>query len=443
MKNVLIITHDFAPLGGGGVMRTVKFVKYLPQFGWMPTVITADIPIPESAKDYALLEELNEKVQIYRTRAPEKFGIEKGLIKKANSSKISKGKFLLRILIIWKWVKDNIQKFFFIPDRCALWIPFAYKKCKEIVKSKKIDVIYTTSPPVSAHMIGYLLKGRTKIPWVMDFRDLWFDHIVFGPKNKYRKWIERWLEKRFIKNADHIITVTDSMKENILLRHPKESSKITTISNGYDAEIFERATTSPYINPKKLTITYTGSLQNYQTPEYFLKALKDLITKKGNLKNEIEIIFAGTMQDKYQKIFGYPPLSEIVHYVGFLSYQESVNLLCSSDISLLIIYEELGGASFLTGKLFDYIAAKKPILALVPEGIAADFIRSEKLGAVVQPKNVKEIKFTLEKFYSMWKKNKHINWNVNENTLELFTRKNLTQKLRNILEKIRRTGVST
>lgn len=433
MRKVLIITHDFPPLGGGAVLRAQKFAKYLPQFGWLPIIVTADIPV--SVEDKSLLDELDSRIKIFRVPSPEKFGIERGLDNKASAGNIVKRKLFSNFFIIWRLLKNRILLNFFIPDRYMFWIPFAYKKCRQIIREEKIDVIYTSSPPISAHFIGYLLKRATKLPWVMDCRDLWLNHIIFAPKTFFGKLIGRRLERKFIFLADKVISATPPITEDFIYRYGR-NEKFITITNGYDKEVFDcchessyQQDTLRYKTKDKFTIVYTGSLSNYQTPEYFLKAVVELFTEYSELRDNFEIIFAGGIQQDY---VAFPAIK----FVGFLPYKESVNLICSADVLLLIIYESGISNSILTGKIFDYIGACKPILALIPSGAASDLIKNEKLGLVVSPKDIAGIKRSIFEFYNKWREKKLYTEADYDKLSKSFDRKELTYKLSKILNEV-------
>ncbi|MDD2889364.1 MAG: glycosyltransferase family 4 protein [bacterium] len=426
MENILIIVYHFPPMGGGAVLRTQKFVKYLPQFGLMPTVVTANIPA--SIKDDTLLEELDKRIEIFRTITFEKFGIEKNLNEKIHENKKAKRTLLLKLLIIWKFFKNTIVNNFFIPDKYVGWTIFAYKKCKEIIKKQQIDMIYSSSPPVSTHLVAYLLKCHEKIPWVMDYRDLWLNHNILGPKTKFSKFINNKVEKKFISRADKVISATTTITEDFIDRY-KKNNKFITITNGYDKERFDNNHISKYKTKNKFTIVYSGSFSNYQTPEYFLIAIKELLLEYNDFKSDIEIIFAGSVEKNHL-------VSSIVNFIGFIPYKDAVDLICSADVLLLTIYELQCSKSVLTTKLFDYIGAQKPILALIPSGIASEMIKDEKLGVVVSPNNIQDIKRAILGLYMKWKEKKLYTGANYSMLAKKFDRKQLTYELSKVLKEV-------
>lgn len=434
-KRVLIISYYFPPLYSSGGIRIFKFAKYLPQVGWEPVVVTVKIALGVPT-DNTLLEELNKKIQIFRVNNPLNFGIERGINKKISNKVGFKSRLLSKSLNLWKCIKNIISLLFLVPDSFICWALLAYRTGNRIIKEQKIDVVYTTSIPVSTHVVGCLLSRKNKIPWVMEFRDLWFNHVIFAPRKRWRIFIEKKLEKRFFKYANSIIAVTSTILEYFTSSYPNVRNKFATITNGYDSDNFKRAKPSVYKVKDKFTIVYTGTLLDYQTPIYFFEALESLVNENPDVLANIEVVFAGGMALHYQERFSKPPLSSVIKFLGLLPYQEAINLTYSGDTLLLIVYEEMGGNSILTNKLFEYIGARKPILALVPQGVAADLIESEKLGAVVSPRDIQGIKLAILKLYKKWQEKKLYTEANYDRISKKFDRKTLTYKLSKIFDEV-------
>lgn len=435
MKRVLLITYDFPPLGGGAVLRTQKFAKYLPKFGWEPVIVTAKKPI--YGGDESLLKELGAGVNIYRVYSPEKFGIEKNLSKNFVGGNKIKRSLFSNLLGLWCFLKNRIIVNLLVPDRCIGWVPFAYKECRRIIKEQKIDIIYTSSPPISAHLVGYLLKRTMKVPWVMDYRDLWLSHIIFTPKWFPGKLAGYLLEKAFISRADKVISATVPITEDFLRRYGdvkglkarRSSEKFITITNGYDKEVFEHIYKTSFSKKaeNKFTIVYSGSLSNYQSAGYFIKAVNELISKHSDLRDDLEIIFSGGIEERYSS-------EAEIKFLGFLSYEESARLMSSADVLLLVIYESSISGSIFTTKIFDYIGARRPILGLIPDGVAADLMRNEDLGIVVSPRDISGIKSAILDLYGRWKEKKLYMEADYDKLSKEFSREYLTRKLSEVLQ---------
>ena len=408
LKNVLVIAYHYPPLGGGGVFRTLKFTKYLPQFGFKPYVLTvknAMYPI----RDPTLLEEIPPEVKIFRA-----FSLEHKL-------------FLMPF-----WALKTTPKWIFIPDVNIGWLPFAVRQGEKIVKEENIDVIYATAPVYTSLLIGYLLKKKTGKPLVVDFRDPWTQNVFMKFPSKLHKKIEEKMEKIVLKLADHIITTTEPMTLKLIDKYPFTKGKCTTITNGFDAEDFKNLKRYGY--GERFTITYVGQLYGLRSSKYFLTAIKELIEEKKELRRNVQVLFVGHSSKKTEEVVKEYKLHDIVKFVGYLAHKRTLEFMINSDILLLIIaaeeaIEEKTGPLMVPGKLYEYLAAKRPILALIPEGVAANLIKSTKTGIVVLPKDINSIKQAILKLFQEWKRG---SLGTIRSDITKYDRKALTEKLAKI-----------
>jgi len=440
MKKVLIITYLFPPLGGVGVQRTIKFVKYLPNYGWQPIVLTVKKP-EYWIEDPSLETEIPKTAKVYRTAS---FELEKlhNIIKnllETLSAKIEK--FLFKKINLINAIDWRLKKFFstinswlFIPDRKIGWLPFAMLRGWWIIKKEKIDVIFTTSPPNSVHLIGYLLKKLTGKPLVVDFRDPWTQGIYWNPVTEIHKKIEEFMENAILRSADKVISVLGDIGNDLMTKYSLLDSKrkFITIPNGFDPDDFK-----VNVNPKnsKFTITYTGVFYGRQTPLYFLNALRELIDERKEIEKEIQVIFVGKLSNFYKDKIKQLSLNKIVKYVGYVPHQKSIEFILNSDVLLLIIGSGEGSDRIYTGKIFEYLAANKPILALIPEGAAANLIALTKSGVVVPPENVGSIK---QAIYNLYLRHKvgDLKVDSDRSLIQKYDRKKLTKDLADVFEGI-------
>jgi len=434
----LIVTYYFPPAGGSGVQRTLKFVKYLPEFGWEPVVLTArDADYPSF--DETLLGEVPPEGRVYRSKIVEPYAIYRKLTGKKmgealDVSLLTLGDQRQRLSErISEWVRDAI----FVPDARIGWLPFAVAMGKKIIRKEGIDMLYTTAPPYTTLLIGLFLKRATGLPWVVDFRDSWIGWLT-APQ--WRPWFSRRLEFRLeeavLKEADRILVVSNGVKEDLLSRHPElDDERWVWLPNGYDAEDFVDVPLPP--QDDRLTITYTGSLYGPRNPHYLLIALRELFRKKPELKSQLKFKFVGRIAAPILKELEDPEFAGVFETLPYLKHRESVGHLLASDVSLLIIDDAPVNKGILTGKLFEYIGARRPILALAPEGNAAELIRRYKLGFVVHPKDVPAIKRLLLHLVEEWQ-NMQLKFQANNSDVEKFDRKNLTKELQGIFEELRR-----
>jgi glycosyltransferase involved in cell wall biosynthesis len=410
MKKVLLVAYHFPPLGGGGVFRTLKFTKYLPEFGYQPHVLTVKNTMHRT-KDATLVRDIPPESKVYRT-----FSFEHRILRAPR---------LLDINLKW----------FYMPDENIGWLPTAVFAGANIIKKENISVIYATSPIATSLLIGCLLKRKTKKPLVIDFRDPWTDNIFIKYPTEVHKFIERKMEEAVIAQADYVTAATDSIKNSLIERYPYLKSKIATITNGFDPDDFENLKT--YNKADKFRITFAGSIYGLLTAKPFLLAMKELIEENSELKEKMEALFVGNYGKETPLLVKEFGLEDNVKLVKYVPHKECLELIMNSQALLLLITTESPeGEGILTGKLFEYLASRKPIIAIAPtNGSAAKIIKSLGAGAVVSPSNVPLLKKTLAAFYEQWTKGKMFR---TEGDISNYSRNFLTQQLAHIFENVLR-----
>lgn len=429
----LIITYYFPPVGGGGVTRVLKFVKYLKEFGWDPVVLTATgNPCGYGTYDPTLVKEVPDDTEMYYAFSYDPISIFQTLTKnkisfdsEGNSygNNVSNFKRSLVKKII-KPMYTLIDKLFLIPDARILWVPSAVVKARNIIKSDDIDIVYITGPPHSVHLIGFLLKKLIKIPVIIDFRDAWTSSPSLKPAYGLRRVIEKRMEQSVLDSADKIICTTKPIADGLQSVHPNvEMSKFKIITNGFDPADYESMT---YEKNEKFTICHTGVLRNKKTPDYFIKAVAELVNEHPELKNKMQVFFVGNFPMDSQHLIKELFLDEVIYATGYLSHPECICYQLESNVLLLLLFEEEDGKSVYPGKMFEYIAARSPILAAVPEGLSADFIRSEEVGIVVHPRDIDKMKNVIYQFYLQHENRKLL---LNDASFNRFDRKELTRQL--------------
>jgi len=434
-NKVLLITYYFPPSGGSGVQRPLNFVKYLREFGWEPVVLTAanaDYP----AYDQTLLQEIPNDVHIYRSRIIEPYRLYRKFTgRQADEStdiatltldEQDKRKLSERVA---EWVRSAL----FVPDARIGWLPFAVAMGKKIIAAENIDVVLSTAPPYTTHLIGLSLHKLCGIPWVADFRDSWIGWLSTPQwRPKLSRALERRMEAAVLARASRLLSVTPGVKEDLLSRNPRyRDDRWQLLYNGYDAEDF--AGVSPGPKHDKITIIYSGSLYGNRNPEYLLRALEELRKENSSLLNKIRLLFVGRIGEAIIRRMQESPVNSIIERVPYVTHTASLQHLLGSDLALLIIDDAPENAGILTGKLFEYIGAGLPILALAPEGNAADLIRQYQLGLVAHPKRVEEIKQALTAMVAACAGGT-ASWNFTKQ--ERFERRALTGELANSLASV-------
>lgn len=420
-KKVLIIAYYFPPMGMGGVQRALKFAKYLPFFGWQPIILTVR-DVDYFAKDYTLLEELSIDTKIIRTGSLDPLRIS-CLLKKGETLE---GK-------TYTPRKSQAQSWMFFPDNKVGWVPFALSKAIPLIKKENVEIIFSTSPPPTSHLLGYLLKKVTKKPWVADFRDPWigFQYESF-PTFVHRK-LKHGLEKLITKNADAIITINSKLSQKLRQLAPP-AKRIETITNGYDQEDFESV---PARADNIFTILHSGTFSPDHNPLPFFVALSNLLEKKMINPEKLKVLHCGlSLGIDLEKIVEQYELKRVFFSLGYLPHSQTIQKLKEADLLLLTTAPHPQAEFATTGKLFEYLAAQKPILAIVPEdSSAAQIIRSTGGGTVVDPQEKDKIGEAILSYYNKYYQNK-INYQIDQTMLSQFERKHLTSKLATLFDEV-------
>ena len=402
----LIISYFFPPLASAGSIRSLKFVKYLPNHGWTSTVLSIK-PKKNDTLDYCFQSEIPNSTSVYRTKSHELFIC----------------RLISRISHDFHW--------FVLPDCHVGWIPSAIRAGVSLIMKENIDVIYTTSPPNSVSLIGLILKKIKHLPWVVDFRDPWTQNPAYPdyPTFFHRRFDE-YLEHLVAKNADKIIFNTAPNLNDFIKKYPDiPYEKGTVITNGYDPDDFKDLKSH---KTDKFTITYTGSLYGERL---FLKSLRDIITESPEIKSNIKVIFAGRHPWLKYQIDEFK-LQEVLEMKGPVSYKESLQLMMDSDVLLITqMAPSRSVERWYPIKLFEYLATGKPILGILPKGIARDLLQSSKSSIIVDYYDLDGIKKAIYHLYSQYNEGKLIRIK-NDEVLNDFERAKLTCKLADVFDTV-------
>jgi glycosyltransferase involved in cell wall biosynthesis len=404
-------------MGLSGVQRTLKFVKYLPKFGWHPTVLTVT-PGGYFAKDDSLLKEVQSpEIRIERTDAagPGKLFAKREVVKLPSERS---RKFFSRLSDI-----------FFIPDNKIGWKRKAVAKALELHKETPFDLVFATAPPFTDFLIGADVKAKINKPLVFDYRDPWFDYPFKFYPTPLHKWRHYLLERRALRASSHVITTNRRVKESLIARYRFLTyHDVDIVPQGYDPDDFEF---NGAVNrtPGKMRITYAGIFWEDRVPDFFLRALSDLFQEKPGLRDKIEACFVGHFRDENLRIVEQLGLQESVRVLGYLPHQECVRQLVASDVLWMIVGDEYGSP----GKTYEYIGARKPILGCAPDGFLKSTIL-EAGGKVVNPEDVPGIKNAINDFYDLYERNALKG--PKPDVIEKYSRVNLTGQVARIFESL-------
>lgn len=412
-KNLLLVAYLFPPTGGVGVQRAISLVKYLPSLGCDTFVLTARNPAVPTV-DHSLLSTLPGDTAIHRAFTPEvSFELRQKVLKllgrgaHREGSKGGSAQAAKPSPSVATRLKQSAVAFFeglMCPDPQRFWVPFAIWHGLRLVRQHNIDSVLVTAPPFSAFQVGVALKRKhPHLKLILDYRDQWIGYIFRQESNlsAYRERRVRELERDAVVAADHIVSVTPSWVEQIRARYPEQpTSKFVCIPNGYDPELFSpsAAIGKPVEppSPGKMTITYTGSLQD--TDVYSPRALVDaLLQLPEHVIARIEIRVAGRVSPDAMRLLEKCP--DTFRVLGFLPQREAFAHVCAADYTLLIV----GTADAQSGKLFEYLAAGKPVLALTPPvGEIARVLHETRAGWCVPQDDPAAIKQLLLDAFDRW-----------------------------------------
>lgn len=414
MRKVLIIANQFPPMGGSGVQRSVKFVKHLRSFGYEPVVFTREegnMPL----KDETLLKDIPDGVKIYKTK-PYELPELKGIFK----------------------IFGKVLGKFVIPDTARFWAEFSKKKVIDIIKKENIDLIYTTSAPYSDHLLGlYIKKKMPNIKWVVDFRDEWTNnpYTLDNPYNPVRTGIEKKMESNVLSGADILITNTPVMRENFVKNHNLKGDNFYVIPNGYDTEDFKDMDCDKKPENDKLTMVYTGALYGRRKPDTFFEALKQLKAENKIDGSRLKVKLIGNYhKDRLQAQIDSYGLTDQFEIVGYVPHDVCIKHQVGADVLVLIEGSGRGANAFYTGKIFEYMNTNRPVLAILPEGAAADLVNESKIGIVANTDDVEAIKKNIKLYYDRWCEGT-LDFEPDRNVIEGFERKKLTEKLAGLFDK--------
>ena len=423
IRRVLVIAYYFPPMGLSGVQRTLKFVKYFPQFGWHPTVLTVE-PRAYVASDPTLLEELPPESRIVRTGAagPGKVISRKGVTALPRE----------RVRKILSRLSDTV----FIPDNKIGWKRRAVAKALELHHETPFDVIFATAPPFTSFLIGQTLKQHLGRPLVFDYRDPWVDYpFKFYPTPLHKK-ANVLLERSALRASSHVITTSRRVKEILLSRYGFLSHHdVDIISQGYDPSDFPGPASTESPGPKhsardgRMRVTYAGILWEDRIPDYFLRALQEVFKEAPRLRGRIEARFVGTFRPEYHKLISRLGLQDAVTVQDYLPHRACVDELLASDVLWMILGDDLGTP----GKVYEYIGARKPILGCVPPGFMRTTIQ-EAGGTVVDPDDVQGIKVALMRYFELFER--HQLPAPPDEVVAKYNRVNLTREVVRIFESL-------
>jgi glycosyltransferase involved in cell wall biosynthesis len=383
---VLVLAYHFPPLMGGETLRVHAFVKYLTRYGYVPQIITVETAWYGNAGfDASLLAQYPTDVKISRSRSLMPAGT---IASNIRADVMGLRKQALPFSSLIKKLLRFIYRIFVFPDETILWLPYALKAGLQYVRQNKPDIIFATTPPHGVGLIAALISRITRLPLVLDVRDDWVGNPLFSSNRGLRFKLAQRLERWIVQQASAVVAVTPESRALIRQKFPERDPKFcVVIANGFDPQNFEALSllAKPVRPPAPLKIIYAGGLPLKRSPLAFLNALKQFVEKYADEAALIEVVIMGNVRREYQQAIANLHLDDFVRYVGFQPQSETVRMMQTANVGLLIIPAEEGSATAIPGKLYEYMAANLFVLALADINSAVGtVIKNLKLGITVQ-----------------------------------------------------------
>jgi glycosyltransferase involved in cell wall biosynthesis len=391
-KRVLIITYYWPPSAGSGVQRWLKFAKYLPDFGWEPVIFTPENP-DFDLKDHMMEKEVPphmevlkfpiwEPYQVLRMLKKEKISDPGILIEKEQKSWLDK---------VAIWIRANA----IIPDPRVYWVTPSVKFLGQLMESNNFQAVITTGPPHSMHLIGRELRRRYSLPWLADFRDPWstWEFLDTLPMMEWVRKKHRRLEASVFQEADALVTISPTFQQEM---DELAGRKTHLITNGFDPEDLPSDFPMVPSTSETLEVVYTGVIDAIRNPMPFLQAMKEVF---GTTSNKIKLTFVGRVSQQVRNsLLEDSWLSSHVELAGYVPHEEVFRFYEKAHVLLLILTNTKNAQGNIPGKVFEYMATGRKIVALGdPQGDTAQILRQAKAGEVFRHEDKTAITSFLEK----------------------------------------------
>ncbi len=464
-RTVLVVAGEYPPVKTIGRIRTAKFVEHLRGLGWRPVVLTVAAGPGTPGYDPALLREIPDDVPVYRAPWPD---LEAEVVRRvkqmlgrgtaapssdvlsaaagqthsgaptegrppapsAPSAHAATGARDLPIRA-FKWTLRNL---IYVPDDYVTWARRAARLADRICAEHRVDVVYTSLPPFSACHVGHHVKRRHGVPWVLDYRDLWHGDVLRAWTGPLRRRLELALERRYVRAADVVIAVSEQKTEFLKRLHPKARVRWETLTNGYDEELYAPLLAEPRPVDDTLDFTFTGRLFKNRRGYAFAEALGQLVAERPALKSTVRVHILGgvapEIRARYDAILAQYGITDLFDFPGDVSYQAAMRAQVQTDWLLLIVDTGDTSDGVIPGKLFEYVAARRPIFALTDPGATQAIIERAGIGVVVPAEDVDRCRAALARVLSEPTPRQ---LRADADYLSRFERKHLSQRLARVL----------
>ena len=384
---VLVVSYVFPPVGGAGVQRVLKLVKYLPRHGVQASVLTAKNPsVP--LRDASLAREVPPGTEVLRARTFEPAYSAKKLAWRVAAG--SKQGVAARL----KGLAVTLGRRLLLPDPQLLWLPDAGRVLAQRLRGERPDVVFISGPPFSQFLLASLARLGPDTAVVLDYRDEW-TMLASAYEMSAAARANAWLERRVLSHAHAITTATAEFRDTLLARFPSlDPNRVHAIPNGYDDEDFPE--NLPVPSRRRFVLTYSGTVFRLTSAAGFMKGLRLLHAAEPDLARLLDVRFVGRIVDTETRHFeGCEALG--VTRLGYLEHAQAIAQSAESHALLCILDDVHGVERIYPAKIFEIMRLGRPCLALTPEGALARLVRHHRLGEVIHPRDGEAVAGTLAK----------------------------------------------
>ena len=415
-RTAFFIAYHYPPVRSAGIERTVKFLHYLPEFGYRTKVLTTSAfggvqedqvlrawePLKFYRQLFNEMEPCGEVPSFVRTDP----GVFSGLVR-------------------------SLRRWVLIPDGQVTWLPFALRRALCALRRDSYHLLYSTFPPASAHLLGWMLKRLTGLPWIADFRDSW----VYDPldpvldKIGCRRALEQRLEEIVVRGADAVIATTEVSAAYLRNTYPEAADVIEVIPNGFEPYDFGQAESLSRQNP--LQIVHTGSFSYshpQRTPQPILAALQSLLDENPVWARRLRLVLVGNLSPAERQAATRLEQAGIVQVKGPQGPVAVSALQRQAHVLLLVDHVRDWPSSNVPTKFYEYLGARRPILTLSGPGMVERMVKEFKAGFHAAGDDSHAIRRVLVEIYELFRRDA-LKVGVDESDLQRFHRRELTRSL--------------
>ena len=423
---LLIVSREMAPSVGPHPIRVSKLAKYLPEFGWHPTILT--VPVDHAwALDLSMLEELGAVPVIRIPRLLSRLVPPPGPNARTAAQGTDKPQEAHRLRARLRRITSGLL----IPDRDLLWaLPAARRTLRE---ARSFDVILTTGPPFSTHLVGAWVTQRTGIPWVAEYRDNWTMNPLYrraAPRRQVERRIESWMLRR----AAAAITVSEAAAAEMVATFPGIADRMHVAMNGFDPDDMPL----PQPIPSEFEIAYAGTLDERRDPRIFIGALERQMGVDAAFAARLRLRLMGNIVGWVSDLARSRLGKERVLVDGQLPHRLALERAAEAAVLLGITTRAESGGTGFTSKLFEYLGLRRPVLMLAPPGPARELVEQLQAGAVADPDDLGAIVNGIRTLYEDWRSGRQRV--ASDGALASYTRRETARRVAIALEAARARG---